>query len=707
MKFFLSCSLLLLLLASSTAFASSVPSGDTAEKHVLDLTTWLRSNGGYFNFKLEIRRVDLEDPTSDFGMFAKKDIKPKDRLMDIPADLIIEPLEFELDDNQEVNNFQKEYFESLCGLTQTLIAEMKLGDDSEFSAYLNYLKLKDLSMIPAMWSEQGKEFMRLISNVGADDPSDELPPYGVVDWVDAFYSSGCIAKDDEFEKRIATLVYSRALGTAQAALVPVLDMINHSNKEEERNVESTTVFTDTFVHVRAITEIKAGEQLFLSYNKCVDCKFEDLGTGDILRNYGFLEPFPQQWNFGRIAVVVDEVEDDTGKMIIEARHVGGLPNELGAMFFREQIEHLQELLHGDAMIAAPGHVPEKELETIHLYHDALIKALSSAVKKTDLMDIEHETHEFACIAEGSCPAESSSWFRYNDLDKPPLFEFDLYYKLIYQCETLALEDGHLLEERIQSHYQSIEYFSDPETNEMCFFLDGTWQICTSYRPQYHEMGVHETIRYLPHEPKRVLWVGGGDSMFLHEILKYPSLELAVGLELDQKVVRGAFQWFGAQPHWDNEKVQWWFGDASKSLLMLPDAYYGSFDVVLVDLSDTVLSLSVTKEMDIIGALSLLLRPGGVFAMNELVCLARRLADLLVSLVRWRDASLTRSIVSCLAFSRLLIKSPMSSSTLFNFNTTSFRRSVLRTSLWRAMTSTCFAAILQTTTSRLSMSTLWI
>jgi spermidine synthase len=116
-------------------------------------------------------------------------------------------------------------------------------------------------------------------------------------------------------------------------------------------------------------------------------------------------------------------------------------------------------------------------------------------------------------------------------------------------------------------------------------------------------------------------------MFLQEILKYPSLELAVGLELDQKVVRGAFKYFGTQPHWDNEKVQWWFGDASKSLLMLPEDYFGSFDVVLVDLSDTLLSLSVTKEMDIIGALSLLLRPDGVFAMNELVCFVLLLAGM--------------------------------------------------------------------------------
>ena len=672
MQFFLSCGLL--LLASSTALAASVPSGDTAEKHVQDLTMWLRSNGGYFNFKLEIRRVDPKDPTSEFGVFAKKDIKPKDRLMDIPANLIIEPrsgFQVQLDDNQEEKYFQKEYFESLCGLTQTLITEIKLGDDSKFSPYLNYLKQKDLSMIPVMWSELGKELMRLVANVGADDSFDVLPPHGLVDWVDVFFDSGCISKDDEFEKRIAALVCSRTLPTAKPVLVPVLDMINHSNKEK-RNVESTAGFTDTFVHVRATKEIKAGDQLFMSYINCVGCPGDGMGAAEILRDYGFLESFPQEWTFGLIAVDVDEVKDDDGKTILEARHVGKLPNDQGVMFFAEQIERLQELLHGDAMIAAPGRVPEKELETIHLYHNALMKTMSGAIKRTDVMAIEYaDTHAFACVAEDSCPAESPSWFRYNDLDKSSPFGLDLYYDTIYQCETLnARDEEHVvMKEQINSHYQILEYFSYPETEEMCFYLDGTWQICTSYRPQYHEMGVHDTIRYLPHGPKRILWVGGGDSMFLHEILKYPSLELAVGLELDQKVVRGAFQWFGAQPHWDNEKVQWWFGDASKSLLMLPEDYYGSFDVVLVDLSDTVLSLSVTKEMDIIGALSLLLRPGGVFAINELVCFVRRLADLLVCSLFRRGVSLTRSIVSYLAFSRLLIKSPMSSSTLFNFNAT--------------------------------------
>ena len=106
-------------------------------------------------------------------------------------------------------------------------------------------------------------------------------------------------------------------------------------------------------------------------------------------------------------------------------------------------------------------------------------------------------------------------------------------------------------------------------------------------------------------------------MLLHEILQYPDLELVVGLELDQQVTRHSFMHFGTQPHWDNDKVQWWFGDAAKSLLMLPADYFGSFDMVLVDLSETVMSFSVNKGLDIFGAMALLLNEKGIIVKNEL------------------------------------------------------------------------------------------
>ena len=61
-------------------------------------------------------------------------------------------------------------------------------------------------------------------------------------------------------------------------------------------------------------------------------------------------------------------------------------------------------------------------------------------------------------------------------------------------------------------------------------------------------------------------------MLLNEILLYPGIATVVGLELDQKVVRMAFKYL--------DKVEWWFGDDTKSLLMLPKVYFGSFDMML-------------------------------------------------------------------------------------------------------------------------------
>ena len=95
----------------------------------------------------------------------------------------------------------------------------------------------------------------------------------------------------------------------------------------------------------------------------------------------------------------------------------------------------------------------------------------------------------------------------------------------------------------------------------------------------------------------------------------PSLETVVGLELDQYVVRNSFRYFDTQPHFDDERVEWWFGDGAKSLLMLPKDYFQSFDLVVVDLSETVMSFQVTDKLSIFETLSLLLKPDGILMKN--------------------------------------------------------------------------------------------
>mmetsp|Transcript_13035 Transcript_13035/g.28293 ORF Transcript_13035/g.28293 Transcript_13035/m.28293 type:complete len:1007 (+) Transcript_13035:82-3102(+) len=171
-----------------------------------------------------------------------------------------------------------------------------------------------------------------------------------------------------------------------------------------------------------------------------------------------------------------------------------------------------------------------------------------------------------------------------------------------------------------SLYQKVIFEENLKKEDKCLRLDNTLQQCSSYRPHYHEPFVHLSAAYLNEGymsgVRRVVFVGGGDSMLLHEILKYPNIELVLGLELDQKVTRNSFEHFKTQPHFDNPKVQWWFGDGAKSLTLLPRSYFGTFDLVLLDLSETVMSMTVTKGLDVFGAMKLLLSPTGILVKND-------------------------------------------------------------------------------------------
>ena len=169
---------------------------------------------------------------------------------------------------------------------------------------------------------------------------------------------------------------------------------------------------------------------------------------------------------------------------------------------------------------------------------------------------------------------------------------------------------------MESQYNEIAFEHSDSMQDTCLYLNEHLQACSSFRPHYHEVFVHYPARYVD-EVKRVAFIGGGDNFILHEILRYPSLELVVGLELDHEVVRSSFRNLGSQPHFDNEKVEWWFGDGSKSIRMLPKEYYGTFDLVLLDLQTEVVDiLKVGEKHNIMDAAFMLLKPDGVMARNE-------------------------------------------------------------------------------------------
>ena len=375
-------------------------------------------------------------------------------------------------------------------------------------------------------------------------------------------------------------------------------------------------------------------------------------TTELLRDYGFVENYPRRFSVVPDFFSMEENEDDetTAEKLLKARNLP-IPDEryyqpykrmqfdvsydpdgvldvewradvfwkkadkeeLGMNLLEQwlnQVKFKRQHLQSDHY----SHLPAHELRAIKQYNDALIEALGVAGNSLVADEDEVVIPDLASPVDPLCNDQvcvdhyDEMHWRFAHLDYlDPTCDRD---------EVMKFLDYTVMEE-IQTHYQFMTFFERHEPfHDVCMDLDDIVQICSQYRPQYHEPSTHLAARYLD-EVKRIVFIGGGDSMLLHESLKYPNIEKVLGLELDQTVVRKSFKYFATQPHFDDDRVEWWFGDAVKSLLLLPKSYWQTFDLVLVDLSETVMSFSVTKELDIFAALTLLMKPDGVMVKNEL------------------------------------------------------------------------------------------
>lgn len=351
-----------------------------------------------------------------------------------------------------------------------------------------------------------------------------------------------------------------------------------------------------------------------------------------------MEQLPQRWSFQPNAVQIEGEDDsyiyapeqinfdfieteDGGKKIVWAKHL--LFDDRGRNYIRRlfrgnlrRLYRFQNTLYNLDGSSPVSDVSQHEWDTIRAYYHAIRDALRYAIHSL----VNDGDEDAICKPdmssnEGACDAALVDVYgiHYDDLKD----EEDYLNYILPTCSTSQIVEFYNykdLEQR-QTNYQKLGFLERETDNDICMNLESTLQICSNYRPHYHEFFVHFPARFID-TVKRVIFIGGGDSMLLHEVLKYPTLEKVVGLELDQQVTRKSFKYFKSQPHYDNDKVEWWYGDATKSLPLLPADYWGSFDLVLVDLSETVMSLKVTGEMDIFSALSLLLKPEGIMVKNE-------------------------------------------------------------------------------------------
>ncbi len=133
----------------------------------------------------------------------------------------------------------------------------------------------------------------------------------------------------------------------------------------------------------------------------------------------------------------------------------------------------------------------------------------------------------------------------------------------------------------QSEFQFLEIY-ETETFGNLMVIDGCTMVSTRDNFFYHEMISHPAL-FTHHEPKRVWIIGGGDCGTLREVLKHPSVEQAVQIDIDERVTRLAEIYFPELCESNNDpRAELKFIDGIK---WVKEAEPNSVDIIIVDSTD--------------------------------------------------------------------------------------------------------------------------
>ena len=495
-----------------------------------------------------------------------------------------------------------------CDAALAFLSEAeKTGNASEFAPYLKYLQSSEVPSIPSTWSPDGKSLLKTIQGPNLY-PKDISESSFLEDCVDDEYEDLISGMNDDKKAKFES-AYAIALTRSwDEKLVPLLDMINHS---PNFNIGKKTIKDDDgrpqYIVVFSTRNIRKGQQLYTSYRNRNRDRTHHAGT--LFENFGFVEDFPQRWKLPtpqrRSNVEANQIPADITfevfKVTTEKEEVDeyeiewerpseGVSHPAAVDFLKEELSRIQGITAFVEQTAA-SLSSNSEREAILDYHwsmviayETVIADIEEAIEDSSATPMDYEGDNFMACAD---------------------------FEALHE-ETYGWKFSH----SSYSNHQDIDYYYNSMTRDACLFLDEYLHACVSNRPHYHEVFVHYPAYFLD-KVERVLFIGGGDSMVLHEALKYADLELVVGLELDQQVVRSTFAKIGTQPHFDNDKVEWWFGDAAEALNILPTDYYGTFDLVVVDILSVVAeNLEVTDDVTIMEAALMLLKPDGIIVKNE-------------------------------------------------------------------------------------------
>ena len=362
---------LLLLPLSIESASDAVPSIETKHdnrNHIQEMINWLNSTeGGYLSPKVEVRRWNVSDSNSYFGVFAVEDLDEGELIMEMPKEIILQAEEIYQDTESNI-----------CELAWMLQEEFELGDESEFSPYINYLKTQRRGQLPAMWSDTGKTLLQKVVN-------ETFETSKVVSWMDAWFGESCFHYEDlTLDEHLLALVMQRSFDTH---LIPIYDMINHhAGKVNIYSEPNTATIAGQKKDFKAYTasSIPAGGELFFHYYQNNGAP-ETWGTIDILRDYGFVESYPREFHFQlpelMTSFMVEKERMDTSNEVTLRWYnesFSHLPKG-GIVHVVKEIERLddvyQELMDHDKSV-----IPNSEMMTILQIHSALREALLLLVK---------------------------------------------------------------------------------------------------------------------------------------------------------------------------------------------------------------------------------------------------------------------------------------------------------------------------------------
>jgi len=133
----------------------------------------------------------------------------------------------------------------------------------------------------------------------------------------------------------------------------------------------------------------------------------------------------------------------------------------------------------------------------------------------------------------------------------------------------------------QTAFQHVTILDTFEYGKM-LVIDGRTQSAEDDEHIYHECLVHPALVAHP-EPRRVVIIGGGEGATLREVLRHPSIERVVMVDIDREVVE---QCQKLLPEWhkgafDDPRVELVFADGKEFVTRTSER----FDVVIVDVCD--------------------------------------------------------------------------------------------------------------------------